>query len=900
MTTSHNRIGTEVMDDENDDPTTSVLSDQLLQSPLPVFSRTANDNDDNEEEESEEVRRLAAALAPTLRAADELFSVPSEFRRNQSNGNADESTLFLDDEDDDDSMNGEVEALGNSEAVLRQELELAQDFSNLFGKNSFLRFQEVDDEEDQYTPQNLNIIVPTPDSSFLTNSGTLEQPQKQTHCYDDDVDETMGAGDMELKPIRLCTTAPLSAEKKNSLTQQLNIANEYLFAHTPRHKAVQYSTTEHCKALQMQREERGGWYSVSLVRFLEVESTALSDEEESGDDWAHDFSIKEYCVAMSDSQLHHLFVGLPDPRKTLQSTAIQVSSSSSSSSSPMPHPSTMQSPSNSKTNPRDIIIPLPVRTVAIRIRPDVLCGAVMEGAHHALMIMDATVTKRQGGHCQALVKGAKCTVDENNEIYYPPFFVDIRLATHRSEHCERVLLVRSYHASEDECDEKSSPSKEDLFLSQQDEWLDTPVDERPALHLRESCALIQHIEAPELVKKIAWPGGHGSQSEVQAVVSQHLVEHYRACPSGKTGKVTLPALNAEDFLVIRSSWRLVQLLWEELETRDLTYTTLATTRFGSFPSLPTLDVHYCSQIRRISRDAMIVQLMRSAGELEEFAREAELACANMITLLKPTFRAYEVDAPSLPTPKLLTAYQLDFVVSKESFGTKVQHALNEIQAWTAEASKFDIIFQSSIEPRTLADSRESMEMAERAVHLVLEAFHKQHDEEQSARLIRKNSQVMDRLSKMQAHQKLSIQTLENCSSWSPKAAKAAKNFGLRSGGSKEVPLLKLSIVVGRSTGICSVTANRILFSTQLIPVVGGYTTTIFELKDVEFHLKESSTSILNPLPSVISIHQNGREVYSFRPSIAGARLKSFLDVVKTAAIEDPLILPDVDEGVDVL
>jgi hypothetical protein len=418
--------------------------------------------------------------------------------------------------------------------------------------------------------------------------------------------------------------------------------------------------------------------------------------------------------------------------------------------------------------------------------------------------------------------------------------------------------------------------------------------------LRESCALIQHIEAPELVKKIAWPGGHGSQSEVQAVVSQHLVEHYRACPSGKTGKVTLPALNAEDFLVIRSSWRLVQLLWEELETRDLTYTTLATTRFGSFPSLPTLDVHYCSQIRRISRDAMIVQLMRSAGELEEFAREAELACANMITLLKPTFRAYEVDAPSLPTPKLLTAYQLDFVVSKESFGTKVQHALNEIQAWTAEASKVDSIFQSSIEPRTLADSRESVEMAERAVHLVLEAFHKQHDEEQSARLIRKNSQVMDRLSKMQAHQKLSIQTLENCSSWSPKAAKAAKNFGLRSGGSKEVPLLKLSIVVGRSTGICSVTANRILFSTQLIPVVGGYTTTIFELKDVEFHLKESSTSILNPLPSVISIHQNGREVYSFRPSIAGARLKSFLDVVKTAAIEDPLILPDVDEGVDVL
>jgi hypothetical protein len=889
MTTSPNRIGVEV--DDDDDP--AIVSDPLLQSPLPVFSRAVaavNDDDNiNDEEESEEVRRLAEALAPTLKAADELFSVPSEFRRNHSDGINSNDSTFLD--DDDDSMNGEVEALGNSEAVLRQELELAQDFSNLFGKNSFLRFPD-DDEEDEYTPQNLNIIAPTPDASFLTNSGSPEQPPKQNQYVDEDVDETIDQGDKELKPIRLCTTALESTDNKISLTQQLNISNEYLFAQTPRHKAIQYSTTEHCKALQMQSEERGGWYSVSLAKFL---GTEFSYNEDIGNDWLHDFSIKEYCVAMSDSQLHHLFVGLPDPRKTQQLTDHQTSASS------MPHQSTVQSPSNSKLKPRDIMMPLPVRTVVIRIRPDVLCGAVMEGAHHALMIMDATVTKRQGGHCQAVVKGARCTVDESHEIFYPPFFVDIRLATHKSDHCERVLLVRIYHASEDDNDdEKSSPSKEDLFLSQQDEWLDTPVDEKPALHLRESCALIQHIEAPELVKKIPWPGGHGSQSEMQAVVSQHLVEHYRACPSAKSGKVTLPALNAEDFLVIRSSWRLVQLLWEELETRDLSYTTLSTTRFGSFPSLPTLDVHYCSQVRRISRDAMIVQLMKSAGELEQFAREAELACANMITLLKPTFKAYEVDAPSLPTPKLLTEYKLDYTVSKESFGTKVQHALNEIQAWTAEVSNAGPIFQSSIEPRNPTDFWDSFDMAARAVQLVLEAFHKQHDDEQSARLIRKNSQVMDRLSKMQAHQKLSIQTLENCASWSPKAAKAAKNFGLRSGGPPEVPLLKLSIVVGRSTGICSVTANRIMFSTQLIPVVGGYTTMIFQLKDVEFHLKESSTSILNPLPSVISIHQNGRDVYSFRPSISGARLKSFLDVVKTAAIEDPLILPDIDEGVDIL
>ena len=421
-----------------------------------------------------------------------------------------------------------------------------------------------------------------------------------------------------------------------------------------------------------------------------------------------------------------------------------------------------------------------------------------------------------------------------------------------------------------------------------------PVNDKASLHLREAAALIQRIETPTVAKRINPRGIQGilTRQAVADIVSSHLVEHYRACPSVKQGGITLPALNAEDFCVIQSSWRLIQSVWEELETRDLAYTTLRTSRFGSFPSLPTVDVHYCSQIRRISREAMTVQLVKTASELEHYAREAELACANMITLLKPTFETYGVVSPPLPKPKQLTEYPLDFIVPQASFppwGVKVQHALNEIQAWTGNANKNDPVVPLS--PEQNVDTQKSLEMAASAVQLVLEAFQKQDDEEQSARLGRKNVQVMDRLAKMQSHQQLSIQTLQNCTNISDVAVIAANGFKGRS-GVREVPLLKWGIVVGRSTGTCTITANRILFVTQLIPVLGGSKTTLYKLEDVEFSVEEASASLLNPLPTIVHVTQRGREIYSFRPSIGGARLKSFLDVIKTAAAQPPLNFPE--------
>jgi hypothetical protein len=281
----------------------------------------------------------------------------------------------------------------------------------------------------------------------------------------------------------------------------------------------------------------------------------------------------------------------------------------------------------------------------------------------------------------------------------------------------------------------------------------------------------------------------------------------------------MPGLNSTDWSVIVSSWRLIRLVWDELQDRDLTYLSLCNNWFGAFPALPTLDVQYCSQIRRLSREGMIVELLKSASELEDYAREAEYAVANMITLLQPTFETYGVTAPSLPKATPLTAYPLEFTAPQQAcppWGQKVLSALNEIQSWTSQVNtQMDHLGESN---RLDAESsRKSLAMAEKAVYSVLRAFQLQDDEEKSARLGRKNVQVIDRLAKMEEHQLASIRTLDEAHFCSEKAALAAKDFQTRS-GIMEVPLMKWSIVVGGSTGTCYVTARRILFVTQLIPV----------------------------------------------------------------------------------
>jgi hypothetical protein len=66
-------------------------------------------------------------------------------------------------------------------------------------------------------------------------------------------------------------------------------------------------------------------------------------------------------------------------------------------------------------------------------------------------------------------------------------------------------------------------------------------------------------------------------------------------------------------------------------------------------------------MRMLVRERMVISLLKTASELENFARDAEFSCSNFAQLLKPAFhQLYQVPPPNLPEPIPLSAYPLDF------------------------------------------------------------------------------------------------------------------------------------------------------------------------------------------------------------------------------------------------
>lgn len=281
---------------------------------------------------------------------------------------------------------------------------------------------------------------------------------------------------------------------------------------------------------------------------------------------------------------------------------------------------------------------------------------------------------------------------------------------------------------------------------------------------------------------------------------------------------------------------------------------------------------------------MITQLLKSAKELEAYAGRAEYKCAVCITLLDPMMERYEVPAVSLPRPKALDEYPLDYTppqVTCPPWGGYVSEALNKV---TAKTPTGDIDVND-------------------ATNLTFRAFTKQDDEEQGARLGRKNAQIMERLANMQSHQRSLIHNIRDSENHSERASESASMFmkyceqalnkgkeGYPSPLLKEVPLLNIKISLGASQyGRCYMTSKNILFVTSFIPLLGSTRSMAFDLKLIQFHVEENPTSkLLNPFPNTMDVvlKSSNEVVFSFRPAIGPARLNTFISIIQGFASED--------------
>lgn len=443
-------------------------------------------------------------------------------------------------------------------------------------------------------------------------------------------------------------------------------------------------------------------------------------------------------------------------------------------------------------------------------------------------------------------------------------------------------------------------------------------------------------------QSIRWAPSAGVYPDEQSAMeaaSVFLRQHFEPCQSvvqvaekGDGAEETIPCLCLDDYSYIHSSWRFIQEILSELDSRTLSYPTLSSYSFGSFPSLPTLDVHYCSQLRLVSRENMILSLLKMASELEGFARESEYSCANLIQILRVTYGEYQMGEPALPKPLPLSAYPLDYEPAESvcpPWGQFVMEALNQVAASSSPSStggKAEECTQPGTDtvrstPSTDSGNQKNFKEARDAVALISSAFMRQADEEQSARIARKNVQVMDRLAKMQAHKRLSVLVLQSAYGKYTEATKAANDlnrrvekYGRKLEDKEEadeiadpsllsfytpvdrVPLLKCGIAIGATaSGICYVTANEVVCITQVIPLLGGKNFVSVPIAHVEISVNEVSASLMNPLASdSVTIHdlrspQDGgnAEDFTFTPALVAKRFKAFVDVVRDVATEDP-------------
>lgn len=928
---------------------TPFLDEQLQEAWSNVAARATNANSTPDEEE-EYVRQLAASLAPAVEELDALFASPGmeltahldkmrqlgptpqkldfdgnatadngqeddddDQNQNHTHNNFNRRSTYNDDYDyaSDGSFDDELENLATSEQLLRQELEFAHDFGAMMNtpnvkafyvppaitvnstatpaamtfnntrhssqlrdspkrednvhhgdvdindSNVGLDLTEHNDDNDeqsegQHPAYNFKYNIDDPDDDDDDEHGDDEDRRKgelqQQQQEEDDYNKWLDRQSAEAEDPYNQYHAGLDASSQHYKDDNLNCQQHpHVSDETDRYSSDQhggegvpftpptkslppkadsitspsitrhnYTLSDHSHYLKIQTESRGGWYYMPIVHL--------------------DPTVKEYIIPLPEKELDRLYVGLHDEED--------------------------------ESNPR----PLAIRTVGYKIRPDVLVGAVMDAIMHALEDF-CEVQKRQGGH---LVLTTNCQTLE----------MDFQLLSYKgtqgSRFCERTLLMRVYYANRH--------IDETQFLETLTEEEEQQLDHFKKANdkLKEAAALVQKMETSKQgsSEKFFGTGFWGkkpiypNKQAMQEAIALQLLKKHKPCPSVSEGTLTIPALSMYDWMWVQYSFKFISVIWDEFQERDLSYASLQVCSFGQFPALTTLDVHYCSQLRRLSREVMVLSLLRSASELEQYAREAEYACANLIQVLKPCFEAYKMDPPGLPQPLPLTAYPLEYTPHQDicpPWGQKVMEAMNGVTAISSDSS-----------------GENSFDRAEKAVQLVLDAFQRQHDEEQSARLGRKNLQVMDRLAKMQAHKQTSILKLKQSYSKSEAAKKAADEFHRYAvmansdlPESEQVPLFKCSIWVGSSTGSVYISATQLMCVTQFIPLVGGNSVLLLDLVGLEFVVQEASTSLLNPLPAGISVRRGGSEVVLFRPSYAAARLKVFLDIVQVLGGPSP-------------
>mmetsp|Transcript_2407 Transcript_2407/g.4996 ORF Transcript_2407/g.4996 Transcript_2407/m.4996 type:complete len:861 (-) Transcript_2407:23-2605(-) len=449
------------------------------------------------------------------------------------------------------------------------------------------------------------------------------------------------------------------------------------------------------------------------------------------------------------------------------------------------------------------------RCCCVRVRPDVLCGAVMDAVSTALRESGCTIERRQGGHLIATL---------------PWVEIDVQLCVKR-ETLARVCILTAHEVplvggegvfrSNNTI---ASPDSTTAGNDQQDDEIVSPT------------RIDQALSDPLEELRFSSENLGFTRKLVDTVVSSTPLRRFsHGSPEDPKKSPQSPAEESDAHLtppekVKRRVWLYIGRTIEELESRDLLFASLDRCPFGAFPALPAIDKQMVQLLQVLAREKMKSQLLSQASELEEYARAAEYSCASIIDMLSPMFKAYEIPEIPLPKPMPLSAYPMDQIHIDDALVLAAQQEVGaKVESWKRERTggAFDEddtlnSARSDSEDEDLSDGSQKtgdQGIAEECVKIVFSAVQRQYDVELMARVGRKNVQVMDRLAKMSTHKEKMLSALSN--SEHPEAAR------LRSDSCSETPIYWCRVIRGAGGS-----QGRAYFSQGSITIVSTNTVTL--------------------------------------------------------------------------
>lgn len=492
-----------------------------------------------------------------------------------------------------------------------------------------------------------------------------------------------------------------------------------------------------------------------------------------------------------------------------------------------------------KTTPLEPSEHLPVRTLLIRIRPDVSSGQVMGSIILSLQETKHIVQKKQGGHFRAILIPSSSL----------PYILDAQLCTSRSFLLERHIMLRIFHISADMDAQVEAGDAIQAFKNSPPSQVDftAQIPYQINLHLKEACSFWQLVDGQQTQSsfssfKSSNLNTSPSPMPTATSTSMHFMDNFKETISvqGDLQKYSgpiLPALCPEDWALLQASWPLNEKIIERLNEDACRIDTLTSDHPWDM-KVQQLDNHYCSQIRQLSRQAMITELRMALSSLETQLETEENSYSLFLELLEASWDWYNVEKP-------------EYVARSPSAASAPEELCRP--GFTIAAFR---ACQTVYEEHRKEEMPSLVALADAAVRRIYETFSRADEEELHQYLKIKHTEVTERLLQIKEAQRNILKVLdENLSKTEGKIFGRMAREALNSEGRCErhpksrVPLLELSTT---SSGMCYVTARQILIVKK-----GLFSQTVlYDLKAVEFEEHGG----------MIQVNWKGQKLNTFKPA----------------------------------